>query len=277
MMEDREIEIMALSGSDERWENWMQYVQSRMLPRFTEHGYDVIDTPKHIQAKLKAMIDRAVKDFDNLPIEAGEGSIYGPFKPKFVELGALRLEVLEELKELHEMWAGGIELIPTSAYGVRLYRNGSSMVMHNDKTTTHVISSIVHIAHEYDNDDEPWPIEIDDHDGVLRAVDLKEGQMMFYESAKCLHGRRSQLKGKYYGSLFVHYQPADKSLWDYKNIDVTYNVPPHWSDGTKERYGSRWAGQAITVDSRVVQGAPPRVDGNDHPAFTDDYVEEDEL
>ena len=88
-MEDREIEIMALSGSDERWENWMQYVQSRMLPRFTEHGYDVIDTPKHIQAKLKAMIDSAVQDFDNLPIEAGEGSIYGPFKPKFVELGEI--------------------------------------------------------------------------------------------------------------------------------------------------------------------------------------------
>ena len=30
---------------------------------------------------------------------------------------------------------GGIELIPTSAYGVRLYRNGSSMVMHNDKVS----------------------------------------------------------------------------------------------------------------------------------------------
>jgi len=40
-----------------------------------------------------------------------------------------------------------------------------------------VISSIVHIAHEYDNDDEAWPIEIDDHDGALRAVDLKEGQV----------------------------------------------------------------------------------------------------
>ena len=43
-----------------------------------------------------------------------------------------------------------------------------------------MISSIVHIAHEYDNDDEPWPIEIDDHDGALRAVDLKEGQVGAY-------------------------------------------------------------------------------------------------
>jgi len=42
---------------------------------------------KHIQAKLKAAITRALQDFDNLPIEMGEGSIYGPLKPKFVELG----------------------------------------------------------------------------------------------------------------------------------------------------------------------------------------------
>jgi hypothetical protein len=48
------------------------------------------------------------------------------------------------------------------------------------QTTPHAISSIVHIAHEYDDDDEPWPIEIDDHDGVLRAVDLKEGQVDAY-------------------------------------------------------------------------------------------------
>ena len=47
---------------------------------------------------------------------------------------------------------------------------------------THVISSIVHIAHEYDNDDEPWPIEIEDHDGVLHAVNLEAGQVRFHFS-----------------------------------------------------------------------------------------------
>ncbi len=41
-----------------------------------------------------------------------------------------------------------------------------------------MISSIVHIAHEYDNDDEPWPIEIEDHDGNLHAVSLKMGEVI---------------------------------------------------------------------------------------------------
>ena len=60
--------------------------------------------------------------------------------------------------------------------------------MFNLQTTTHVISSIVHIAHEYDNDDEPWPIEIEDHNGVLHAVNLEPGQvssLLFWNCSVC--------------------------------------------------------------------------------------------
>ena len=42
---------------------------------------------------------------------------------------------------------------------------------------SHVISSIVHITHKYDNDNEPWPIEIEDHDGNIHAVNLKMGEV----------------------------------------------------------------------------------------------------
>jgi hypothetical protein len=51
---------------------------------------------------------------------------------------------------------GGIELIPTSAYGVRLYTNGSSMVMHNDK---------VSYDDNYDND-----INNDDDDDFVMTM-----------------------------------------------------------------------------------------------------------
>jgi hypothetical protein len=40
---------------------------------------------------------------------------------------------------------------------------------------------------------------------------------------------------------------------------VIASVPPHWRDGVTEDHGSRWAGQAITVDSVAPAGAPPRV------------------
>ena len=41
--------------------------------------------------------------------------------------------------------------------------------------------------------------------------------MLFYESASCLHGRRKVLKGKYYASIFAHYQPVDTVMWHWKN------------------------------------------------------------
>lgn len=67
-----------------------------------------------------------------MPFSHQEDSIYGPYNPKFVELGDLAEEVIKEMRPYHEQW-GGMKLRATSAYGVRLYRNGSSMVMHNDK------------------------------------------------------------------------------------------------------------------------------------------------
>lgn len=130
--------------------------------------------------------------------------------------------------------------------------------MHNDKPFTHVISTIVHIAHEYDNDNVTWPLEIEDHDGNLHSVEMEAGDMVYYESAKCLHGRMTEFLGKYYGSIFVHYQPVDLDVWNYKVEDVINAVPPHWRDGAVEDKGSRWAGQAITTDDRVAHGAPPR-------------------
>ena len=83
--------------------------------------------------------------------------------------------------------------------------------------------------------------------------------MLFYESAKCLHGRMKPFRGSYYGSLFLHYAPVDKDIWSFTVDDVIANVPPHWHDGIVEDHGSRWAGQGITVDSRAAHGAPDRV------------------
>lgn len=261
LMASREKEMKDyIWGGDERWENYLQYTQSRAVPKFTERGFDVVPIPKELFGKLKAAVDAGLERWDSLRSEGNIDVIYhdNDKEPKFVDLGKLQIETINSLKGLHEDWWGHGELRPTSAYGVRLYMNGSSLVMHHDKVQTHVISSIVHIAHEYDNDDEPWPIQIEDHDGNLHSVNLEPGEMLFYESAKCLHGRMTELKGRYYGSIFLHYQPVDKSIWDW-SVDRLINlVPPHWKDGIdyEEGKGSRWCGAAVSVPSRVAEGAP---------------------
>ena len=266
LMEHREKEIMAIPGADERWENWMQYTQSRLVPKFTPKGFLVTKTPKAVAEKLKNVVDSCIARFDSLETEGDVNAIYSPedLRPKFCNIGSLANEVMSDLQGVHEGWVNGMKLVPTSAYGVRLYQNGSSLVMHYDKMHTHVSSSIVHIAHEYDDPKEQWPIQIEDHDGALHSVNLKPGQMLFYESAKCLHGRMKTFRGKYYGSIFVHYKPVDKSIWNYDVEQVIAAVPPHWNEGILDESGSRWAGQAITTDSRVAEGAPPRFRDTTH-------------
>ncbi|RYG64376.1 hypothetical protein EON64_14120 [archaeon] len=131
-MAHREEELMLLPGADERWENYMQYTQSRMVPRFTALGFELIDTPPSVQAKLKAALDRAVLNFDSLPDEPRIDALYTPIPSKFVFLNGIDRQIHEELRPLHEEWSG-LQLVPTSAYGLRLNRNGSSLVMHYDK------------------------------------------------------------------------------------------------------------------------------------------------
>jgi hypothetical protein len=208
---------MNLPGSDERWENWfeipelidttsltsprMQFVQSRMVPPLTPKGFELVQTPPDVAKKLQDAIAAAVQKWDEIPTERNVDVIYNRLGllPKFVNLNGLEHEVHRALLPMHEAWVGGMKLIPTSIYGVRLYPNGSSLVMHNDKvhtflslvslslslsrplslqSETHVISSIVHIAHEYDDDNEPWPIQIEDHDGNLHSVNLEPGQVL---------------------------------------------------------------------------------------------------
>ena len=97
--------------------------------------------------------------------------------------------------------------------------------MHVDKLKTHVISCILHVDHSEDS--EPWPILIEDFAGNSNEVTLESGDMLFYESSKCIHGRPTPFNGSWYSSLFVHYRPVD---WNHHSIDLEshYAVPPHW-------------------------------------------------
>ena len=97
--------------------------------------------------------------------------------------------------------------------------------MHVDRSRTHIISSIIHVDHSEDS--EPWPIVIEDFQGNTNEVVLESGDMLFYESSKCLHGRPKKFKGSWYSSLFVHYYPVG---WDTQKQthEIHYAVPRHW-------------------------------------------------
>jgi hypothetical protein len=95
-----------------------------------------------------------------------------------------------------------------------------------DKTQTHVISCIYHIASS--EDAKNWPVVIEDFDGNTNSVVLKPGDILLYESAKAFHGRPSYFEGEWYTSVFAHFYP--KTGWKTINRDLEshYAVPPKW-------------------------------------------------
>jgi hypothetical protein len=138
---------------------------------------------------------------------------------------------------IHE-WPNGLYL----SFG---WQNGSTLRDHLDVLETHVISGILHIDSDLDA---PYPIQIEDGFGVLRSADLKPGDLMFYESAKCFHQRKEPMQGRHYASIFMHYRPKG---WARSREEARFAIPPYWADGLPRDQG----GESSSSDSSSVAAA----------------------
>jgi hypothetical protein len=99
-----------------------------------------------------------------------------------------------------------VELEQTSLYGFRMYESGARLLHHTDILSTHAASIIINVA-QY-GVSQPWPLEILDHGNEMHQVTMAEGDILFYESARLLHGRVSPLKGGRFVNVFAHYRPV---------------------------------------------------------------------
>jgi len=125
---------------------------------------------------------------------------------KLIELPvALKEKVHVSLKEPLEQWCGNT-LEPTFVYGIRIYQNGSVLVPHRDRESTHIISAIINIDQEVNRE---WPLVIEDHFFRKHKVTLRPGEVIYYESAKLLHGRPHPLDGKSFANVFCHFKPKN--------------------------------------------------------------------
>ncbi len=128
----------------------------------------------------------------------------------------MRQRIFTAVKPVLEEWIGGdIPLEPTSSYGIRLYHRGAVLYKHLDRLETHAVSAIINVAQS--GMDEPWPLQIHDHDGQEHTVLMEPGDMVLYESASAVHGREIALQGDWYANFFTHFRPrADSKIkWDY--------------------------------------------------------------
>ena len=117
----------------------------------------------------------------------------------------LRTEIHNALKLMMEQWCGK-ELLPTYVYGIRVYHRGAVLKCHQDRLETHIISAIINIDQQVDED---WPLVIDDNYYRRHQVLLKPGEVIFYEGGRLTHGRPYPLKGDSFANIFCHFKPAD--------------------------------------------------------------------
>mmetsp|Transcript_28509 Transcript_28509/g.39256 ORF Transcript_28509/g.39256 Transcript_28509/m.39256 type:complete len:462 (+) Transcript_28509:45-1430(+) len=103
-----------------------------------------------------------------------------------------------------EEWVGR-KVEPTSLYGIRVYKDKAILATHVDRLPL-VSSAIINVAQDTN---EPWPVEIYDHNGKAYNVTMEPGDMVMYESHTVLHGRPFPLNGSFYANVFVHYKPLD--------------------------------------------------------------------
>ena len=167
------------------------------------------------------MLDNFEKHQATATVEPGVDVIKaGEKPPTFIHQQDLNNRVMNELLPLHEEWAK-VKLVPSAAFGLRIYHQGNTLAWHVDRVDTHVISCIFHVARDVD---EPWPIHIEDNDGVLHQADLQPGEMLFYESARLTHARPTPMKGRYYTSLFIHYRPVVIYIYIYICNEFRYDL-----------------------------------------------------
>ncbi len=121
---------------------------------------------------------------------------------------ALKQRLFVELAPICEQWCGK-KLLPSTIYGIRRYHEGTTLGVHRDRPKTHIISAILNIAQDVD---EEWPLEIEDHGYRRHQVFLTPGEMLLYEGGRLPHGRPTPLVGRSFHNIFVHFRPIDYIL-----------------------------------------------------------------
>ncbi len=180
-------------------------VLNKHIDTFTQTGFQKSLLDKNLYRKLlNFYIENKEKFKDEFVTGNFINSELKRVPSSLLELNdELKNEIHKSLKEPLEEWSN-TSLEPTFVYGIREYKEGAVLTPHRDRENTHIISAIINIDQDLD---ESWPLIIEDHFYRKHEVYLEPGEIIFYESARLLHGRPLPLKGRSFANIFCHYTP----------------------------------------------------------------------
>lgn len=179
------------------------------IPNYTATGFSKAQLPGDMLEKIRKFYS-SHQESQETEVVPGDFIFNSEHKKtkssSLVDLSTdLREEIHHALKLLMEQWCGK-ELLPTYVYGIRVYHRGAVLKCHQDRLETHIISAIINIDQQVDQD---WPLVIDDNYYRRHEVILKPGEVIFYEGGRLTHGRPYPLQGDSFANIFCHFKPAD--------------------------------------------------------------------
>ena len=110
----------------------------------------------------------------------------------------LKKDVWDSVKPVLQEWTG-MELQPTSQYGIRVYTRNAVLSPHVDRLPL-VSSCIINVAQDLE---EPWILEVINRQGNAVNVTMDAGEMVLYESGSLIHTRPYPLKGEFFANIFI--------------------------------------------------------------------------
>ena len=158
---------------------------------------------------------------------------------------------MERLESLAAGWAG-VSLEGAAPLGMREYRGGARLLTHVERPATAAVSAIINVAQRGMR--EPWPLQIYDFAGRLHEVSMEPGDIVYYESARCLHGRMKPLNGSAYVSLLVHFTLKDGDAdWHTRPNPADAPAPLRDAEGVCSVDAAGGAGAFSSCGGRALQ------------------------
>jgi len=209
---------------EDRTHDW----QVKHIQNATEYhtGYVKMRMPSELYEKLhtwqRKNVDKHGKKHETIPGFFTNSHVVDMSKLDLGHFNYLEKYVVKEMKEILEWWAR-VHLKHTSTFGLRTYRRDSMLINHLDRKETHIVSAILQVSQETDEDG-GWPVELlHPHMSGVKEVYLQPGELLLYEGARLLHGRPMRFKGESFSNVFSHFAPL---TW--RGLDKTWHNP-HFS------------------------------------------------
>lgn len=214
----------------------MNMYQPRSMYNYTEMGFKKIRAPKELFDAINAFW-QANRNQTGATEWSGDISVYHnhwDVPPTMLNIQHQRFTgggpdlaafVSDKAREVLEEWTGQV-MAGTSVYGIRVYHNDSILTPHVDRLPL-VTSAIINVDQDVD---EPWPLEVYDHNGVAHNITMEPGDMILYESHSVIHGRPFPMRGSFFANIFVHFEVIGETKSE--DLAESGGLPPYVVPGS---------------------------------------------